>query len=164
MPTVHLICGPTGAGKTTYAMALADRVRGVRFSVDEWMANLFQANRRPQLSTAWVVERTVRCELQIWAIADQLLKRGIDVVLDVGLSKRDHRDRFRMRAAHVGAEPKLHYLDVEAETRRERVRQRNEERTGTYLFEVTDAMFDFMEKWFEPPDEDELYGAMIVCF
>jgi hypothetical protein len=27
---------------------------------------------------------------------------------------------------------------------------------------VSDAMFDFMETWFEPPSDDELYGAMIV--
>jgi len=24
-------------------------------------------------------------------------------------------------------------------------------------------MFDFMDTWFEPPTDDELYGAMIVC-
>ncbi len=24
-------------------------------------------------------------------------------------------------------------------------------------------MFEWMESWFEPPTDDELYGAMIVC-
>jgi hypothetical protein len=24
-------------------------------------------------------------------------------------------------------------------------------------------MFDWLERWFEAPDDDELYGAMIVC-
>jgi hypothetical protein len=57
---------------------------------------------------------------------------------------------------------KLHYLDVDVETRRARVRRRNVERAGTYAFEVSDAMFDVMERWFEPPTDDELYGAMIV--
>jgi predicted kinase len=164
MPTVHLICGSTGAGKTTYAKALADRVRGVRFSIDEWMANLFVADRPDPLSLAWAVERTARCERQMWAAADQLLARGVDVVYDVGLSKREHRDRFRARAAQVGAETKLHYLDIDADTRRERVRRRNEDVANeTSFFVITGPMFDWMERWFEAPDDDELYGAMIVC-
>jgi predicted kinase len=162
MPTVHLICGAIGAGKTTYARALADRVRGVRFSIDEWIANLFLPDRRPDMDLAWVIERTARCEAQMWVVADALLARGVDVVFDVGLSRREHRERFRLRAAQVGADPKLHYLDVEEATRRARVRARNGERSGP--FEVTDAMFDFMESVFEAPGDDELIGAMIGCF
>jgi predicted kinase len=164
MPTVHLVCGSTGAGKTTYANVLADRVKGVRLSTDEWMMNLFLADRPEPISLAWAIERTARCELQMWAIADQLLARRIDVVFDAGLSKREHRDRFRLRAAGVGADCKLHYLDVDRETRRARVLQRNEQRPPhAFSFEVTEAMFDWMERWFEPPSDDELYEAMIVC-
>ena len=128
------------------------------------MATLFVADRPIQLSVAWAVERTARCEAQMWALALELLRRGTDVVFDVGLSKRDHRDRFRARAAEVGAATKLHYLDVDARERRERIRLRNEQRSGTFSFEVTDAMFDFMERAFEAPSDDELYEAMIVCF
>src|SRR5947209_2765871 len=39
--TVHLICGSTGAGKTTYAKALATRTHAVRLSIEDWMAMLF---------------------------------------------------------------------------------------------------------------------------
>ncbi|MGA7123852.1 MAG: ATP-binding protein [Polyangiaceae bacterium] len=161
MPIVHLICGSTGAGKTTYARALADRVRGVRFSIDEWMANLFLADRPDQLSPAWAGERAARCEVQMWATADGLLARGVDVVFDVGLTKRVHRERFRARAAQVGAASKLHYLDVDPETRRERVKRRN---VAGAAFEITDDMFNFVETLFEVPTDDELYEAMIVCF
>ncbi|HZU85021.1 MAG TPA: ATP-binding protein [Polyangiaceae bacterium] len=163
MATVHLICGGTGAGKTTYAAALAQRLRAVRFSTDEWMAGLFMADRPEPLTFGWAVERTARCERQMWSVADQLLARGVDVVFDVGLSRREHRDRFRQRAREVGAEPKLHYLDVDTDTRRSRVRERNTSRPATFSFEVTDAMFDWMERWFEAPTDDELYEAMIVC-
>jgi predicted kinase len=163
MATVHLICGSTGAGKTTYAQALANRVGGVRLSIDEWMWHLFVADSPEPLSLEWAIERIARCETQMWAIADQLLARGTDVVFDVGLSKREHRDRFRTRAAQAGAS-KLHYLDVDPETRRERVRRRSAQpQNGTSSIVVTEAMFDWMEGWFETPDDDELYDAMIVC-
>ncbi|MGA3124186.1 MAG: ATP-binding protein [Polyangiaceae bacterium] len=163
MPTVHLICGSTGAGKTTYAMALARRTKGVRFSIDEWMSQLFIADRPDPPTLAWALERIDRCEQQMWAIADQLIERGVDVVFDLGLSRSDHRDRIRFRAAQTRADSKLHYLDVSRERRWARITQRNRERPITYSFELTEAMFDFMETWFEPPTDDELYGAMIVC-
>lgn len=163
MAVVHFICGPTGAGKTTYAIALAERAKAVRFTIDEWMANLFVADRPPTASLEWALERTARCEAQMWSIADTLLARGVDVVFDLGVSRRDHRDRFRARASQTPASIKMHYLDVPRETRRARVRARSVQRTGTYAFEVDDAMFDWMEQWFELPSDDELYGAMIVC-
>ena len=163
MPTAHLICGSVGSGKTTYARALAERVRGVCLSADEWMVNLFLSDRPEPMSIAWAVERTVRCEQQMWAIGDQLLSHRIDVVFDVGLSKREHRERFRARAAQAGADSKLHYLDVDSDTRRERVRERNKQAAQQAALIVTDAMFDWMDRSFEEPDEDELIGAMIVC-
>jgi predicted kinase len=40
MPTVHLIHGYLGTGKTTLAKQLAEEVNGVRFNSDEWMVRL----------------------------------------------------------------------------------------------------------------------------
>jgi predicted kinase len=160
---VHLVCGATGAGKTTYAMALAKRTGAVRFSIDEWMATLFWPDAPPAPTFAWAHERTARCERQMWALAEPLLARGTDVVFDVGLSRREHRDQLRFHALQSGVESKLHYLDVDRDTRRARIHRRNQERTGTYVFWVSDEMFDYMETYFEPPSDDELYNAMIVC-
>ena len=163
MPTVHLICGAPGAGKTTYAAALAKRTKGVKFTTDEWMATLFGADWPPSATLDWILDRETRCEAGMWLAADQLIGAGIDVILDIGLSKRDHRDRARMRVARTTAESKLHYLDVDRDARLERVMQRNAERAGTHAFHVSQPMFDFFDRWFEPPTDDELYGAMIVC-
>ena len=162
MPTVHLICGPTGAGKTTYAIALAERARAVRFSIDEWMATLFVADRPEPPAVAWATERIQRCERQIWAIGQQLIARNVDVVLDLGFARSDHRDRVRGLVAQTRAESKLHYLDVSPSTRRARVLA-NAREPRPYAFGLTAEMFDAMEGWFEPPTDDELYGAMIVC-
>ena len=39
--TLHVIFGPCGAGKTTYAHALARREGAVAFVLDDWGARLF---------------------------------------------------------------------------------------------------------------------------
>jgi len=45
--TLHVIFGPIGAGKTTYAHALARREGAVPFVLDEWGARLFGPDVRP---------------------------------------------------------------------------------------------------------------------
>jgi predicted kinase len=131
--------------------------------MDEWMTNLFFADRPDPHGPDWYLERTARCEVQMWALADDALERGLDVVFDVDLARLADRDRWRWRAMQTKGGVKLHYLDVDVDVRRERVRRRNRERTGTYAFQVTDALFEYMESSFEPPTDDELYAAMIVA-
>lgn len=162
MVTVHLICGSAGAGKTTYAIALAKRIGAVRLSTDEWMSVLFRPDRPSPPALAWVLERIDRCEQQMWMVAEPLVARGIDVVLDLAPSNRDYRDRMRGRVAQTRAQSKLHYLDVSRETRRARVLERSRiAQTGSA--EDDQTLFALMDRWFEFPSDDELYGAMIVC-
>jgi predicted kinase len=160
---VHLVCGGLGAGKSTYASALAATTGGLRLSTDPWMVNLFHPDRPPSHGFEWALERMLRCETQMWEVAEPLLARGVVVVFDSGLPRRQDRDRWRRRALACGASPQLHYLDVDVETRRARVRRRNAERGATFAFEIGDAMFDRMEGHFEVPTADELAGATIVA-
>ena len=57
---IHLICGATGAGKSTYAERLATDLGGVRFSIDEWMQALHNANKPDAPSFEWFHERVRR--------------------------------------------------------------------------------------------------------
>jgi hypothetical protein len=53
-------------------------------------------------------------------------------------------------------------LDIPKETRLNRVIQRNTEQGETFEFEVSEEDFDFMEIWFERPEEEELVNAVII--
>jgi predicted kinase len=155
MAEVHLICGAVGAGKTTHARALA-RARGAPcFSIDDWMATLFSADAPAAPDLEWGLARTARCDAQIWSVTLQLVALGLDVVLDLGFLRRDHRDRFRALAAAAGVTVKLHLVEADVTTRRERVRARNRLRTETFSVEVSDEVFDWAEGWYEPPGPDE---------
>jgi predicted kinase len=161
MATAHLICGPVGSGKTTFGRALAAERGALFFCLDEWMATLFMMDAPTPLTLEWALPRTQRCEQQIWSVARQALALGTDVVLELGFFTRDQRARVRDLAASAGLTVQLHVLDVPLETRRERVRLRNQG-TATYTVEVDDAMFDWAEGYYEPLDEAELAQAHVI--
>src|SRR4051812_16997842 len=77
VPAFHLVCGSTGAGKTTYALALTQHLKGVHFSIDEWMVGLFGKDQPKVLQFTWVMERVERCEQQIARVATQCARAGI---------------------------------------------------------------------------------------
>jgi predicted kinase len=161
-PTLHFICGPVGSGKTTYAIAVAHRVKAVRFSIDEWIARLFGKERPDPCPVQWTVERAERCKPLIWELAERIIEHDGNTVFDIGLPLQDERDAFRSWAMGTRAAVKMHYLDVDRETRLARIERRNGERAAPFPFEVTPAMFEALDRAFEPPTDDELYGAMIV--
>lgn len=167
MATLILVCGPTGAGKTTYALALSKEIGAVRFSIDAWMQKLYSQDMT-ELDYSWMIERVNRCYEQIWEVSQQLLTLGSDVILDLGFTTKSQRQLFVERAAllsvkSAAVESELHYLDTPQKVRRSRVTKRNIEKDPeVYSFEVNDMMFDFMEPRFEIPDAGELNGGRTV--
>ncbi|MFM5916402.1 MAG: AAA family ATPase [Novosphingobium sp.] len=163
LPDVVMIVGCTGAGKTTYARKLADQIGAVRFSIDEWMTALFWTDSPQPLQFEWTMERIARCETQIFACVQQLASRGVPSLLDLGFTRKEHRDRFRALCADAGLSNAVHFIDVPADERWYRVNRRNNERGETYAMQVNRQMFDFMEGMWEPPGEDELIeGGMRI--
>ena len=156
MATWYLVAGSTGAGKSTAAREIAERVGGVVFSIDAWMNALYWMDCPEKNDFTWALERVGRCEAQIEAVARELAEVGVDAVLDLGFTQRGQRLEWleRARAAGVGCE--LHVLEVEAELRWKRVVERNLGESGTYAFEVTREMFEFMEERWEAPSVEEL--------
>ena len=155
-PIIHLVAGSTGAGKTTYARALAERTGSLQFSIDDWMTGLFWADSPQPMDYAWAIERVGRCEAMIWRIAAGAARRGSSWILDLGFTRAEHRARFADLARAEGLPVMLHFVDVPADERWARVQRRNAERGDTFAMEVDRAMFDFMEDMWEPPGEDEM--------
>src|SRR6476620_179456 len=119
--TLHVIFGPCGAGKTTYAHALARREGAVAFVLDEWGARLFGPDVSGPLDFGWMRERLGRCQALIWSTATAVLAAGTSVVLDIGLMSRAHRERIRTMAQEAGLSTQWHFVDAPQEVRRARV-------------------------------------------
>ncbi len=155
---IHLVCGSTGAGKTTYANRLSGEVGGVVFSIDQWMTALFWMDSPSPIQADWSMERVRRCNGQIWTVAAQVAARGTACILDLGFTRLKERSEIADLARAAGLSVQLHVLDTPVAERWRRVQSRNAEKGETHQlqFAVTREMFDFVETLWELPDDREM--------
>lgn len=155
---IHLICGSTGAGKTTYAKALAEKIGAVHFSIDQWMATLYWADATMPLDPGWAMDRVERCNTLIWAMAAQTAARSTPAILDLGLGQKAVRTHLAALAAEADLPVQLHFLDVPADERWRRAQAREASPADEHRlpFAITREIFDYVETIFEPPDQAEL--------
>ena len=153
---VHLICGCTGAGKSTYSLGLARDLGAVRFSIDEWLGRLHLADRPENPPFEWYYERVQRNCLQMRNMAEQLIALGTPCLFDCGFTNKQERDTFVNWCEEMGYSIQLHFIDVPKDLRWQRVQKRNAEQAETFQFEVTRFMFDFIDSIWEAPHSQEM--------
>ena len=155
MPKVHLVEGPVGAGKSTYASTLVRQTNGVHVALDAWFAALFSPDRPQSDFIPWYVERKDRLLALIWSHSRRILASGTDVILELGLIQRQSRGTFCREIQDEGFELVVHVLDAPLDVRRERVRRRNAEKGSTFAMVVPDHVFEMASQLWEAPDDDE---------
>jgi predicted kinase len=159
---VHLLLGPVGAGKSTFALRLAQEHAALRLTLDQWMVQLFSPDRPVEGVMEWYVERAARCVDRIWSLALAAAELGNDVVLEIGLLQRRERERFYRRVSDAGLELTIHVLDAAREVRRERVNERNLAQGATFSMVVPPAIFELASDLWEPLDESECQEREVV--
>ncbi|MFC7623903.1 AAA family ATPase [Microlunatus sp. GCM10028923] len=147
MCTLTLFCGPPGAGKTTLARRLEADGVGLRLCTDDWQDEL----GIPMTDYA----AHERLQLRLYGLGLDLLSRGVDVVLEDGLWRREERTRVFADARARGARISWHVFEVPAEELRRRLAVRRQlAEPGTAP--VTDAELTAILAAFEPPTAEEL--------
>lgn len=153
--TLHLLCGKIAAGKSTLAAALVRDEGALPIGEDFWMARLFG----PELvEVADYVRLSQRLRAAMGPHVTALLQAGLSIVLDFPANTRASRAWMREIGEMAGADLRLHFLDVPDAVCRARLAARNA--GGTHDFAATDAQFDQLTAYFEPPSDDE--GLNIV--
>lgn len=155
---VHLVIGPVGAGKSTFAERLEREHSAIRLTLDDWMATLFRPDRPATGLPAWYRERTQRCIDQIWKMTQQLTSRGDEAVLEIGLLLRDERLHFYERVSAAGLPLTVHVLDAARDVRRARVLERNRRQGATFSMVVPLEIFELASDLWQAPQSDECEG------
>jgi predicted kinase len=143
MPTLYLLCGLPGSGKTAWATTLEATRPVLRITEDEWMARLFGSE------CAGDGLLRARVSALQWDVASAALKGGLDVVLDWGFWFHHERVEYQRRGGALGAT-----VEASLEQLKERLARRNAD-LPEYAFPITGVQIVAWHAKFEPPSADE---------
>jgi|SRR5690606_27292123 len=160
---MHLLIGPVGSGKSTYALRLAADRRAVHLDLDDWMVRLFRADRPESGVVEWYAQRAERCVAQIWSLAQAMANAGCEVVLEIGMLSRSERERFYAWVDEAAVDLRVLVLDAPRELRRERIERRNREQGETFSMVVSPEIFEFASDLWEAPLMDEIEERSITA-
>lgn len=161
MPTVHLLIGPVGAGKSTLARSLAQEHQALPLILDSWFTRLFSPDRPPEDVMTWYVERAERALAQIWQVTMDALKADTNVVLEVGLVRRIQREQFYGWVDAEAVDLRTYLVDAPRDVRRARVVQRNATKGETFSMHVPPEFFELASDLWESPDQAEVHERQI---
>ena len=149
MPTLHLLLGYPGAGKTTFARQLRNITKAVHLSSDKLRLEMF-----PDPTFSQYEHDVLYTELN--DLTKMILEDGEDVVYDANLNRLEHREEKYKLATDLGVSYKLWWIRVP----RDLARTRRIGEVARYLIpdgETPERMFDRVAEIFESPKSDEKF-------
>lgn len=157
-PTLTLMVGLPGAGKTTLAKELERQTGAVRFTPDEWHLFLFGDDFHSPEEHHLHDQRHDRVEELMWSLGRQLLARGVSVILDFGFWAREQREEKFREAEALGAAFEIRYVHAPLEELCRRLDRRAQEARGDVFQTITREDMQAWAALFQPPDGEELAG------
>lgn len=147
---MHALVGLPAAGKTTLARLLASECDAVRFTLDEWMLRLYGLS----FDDEDYVRRLPICLDLIHEIAGDVLRAGVDVVLDWNHWSREKREASAVWAHQRNADFLVHYVSADVTTAQAQLADRRGRREpGSHDFSAGDLAAALAH--LVPPSEDE---------
>ena len=153
MAKVILICGKICSGKSWYAERLRRERNAVVLSHDELMLAVFDpllGDRHDEIAG--------RATEYLFGLAMQLVRAGVNVILDWGFWTREKRREAREFYESRGIPCEFHYLDTPDEVWEKNIKTRNQAvlQGKTDAYYVDEGLRRKLEAAFEIPEPQEI--------
>ena len=147
MPTIHLMQGFMGFGKTTLAKELVKKYNAKYFCCDQVVLERF--GRNPQDFPRAFKES----DEYIWQETAKLIQSGHNVILDYGFWDKETRKKVQEKASKLTPDVVWHQLICDINVAKQRVLKRTQENPNE-LF-IDENCFNDRLKRYEPISDDE---------
>ncbi len=154
--TLHLLCGKMAAGKSTLAKKLAKKHNAILLVEDEWLLSLYPEEIK---NIPDYIKYSLRLKNTVLHHIRSLLLHDLSVVLDFPANTKDQRKDLRAIFEKENIVHILHYVDTSDDLCKHQLRQRSKDKPEDSAF-TTDAEFDAITKYFQPPSEDEGFNII----
>lgn len=146
-PTLYLLVGYPGAGKTTVAQAIAEQTGAVHLWSDAERHKRFPDPTHSE-------EESLALYDQLNQKAESLLGEGKSVIFDTNFNFREDRQKLREIANRQDAATFVIWLNTPQSIAKSRAVGSAINRNG-YMVSMTEERFDNIVSKLEPPTEDE---------
>lgn len=153
MAKVIMTCGKICCGKSTYAQQLRKKFGAVILSVDEITLALLGKNAGDKLD-----EYVEKLEKYFFEKSIEIVKTGINVILDWGFWTKAERDYAKEFYKYRNIDCEFHYIDVSDEVWKQRIQKRNEmvESGQANAYFLDDGLAKKVCSVFEIPERDKV--------
>ncbi len=163
MAKVIILCGRIASGKSYYANKLSEQSNAVILSVDDLMLRLSDSCLGQQHD-----DTARRCELYFYDLAEQMINKGIDAIIDYGYWSRKDREDAKEYFRKRGVNAELHYIHISEELRLKQLEARNERLiaetkkndTGR-VYIIDEPLRQRLDAKFEEPSQEEVDELII---
>lgn len=147
-PTLYLMMGYPGAGKTTTAKAIHELTGAVHLWADKIRNERFT---NPTHSH----QENLTLYAHLNELAGELLATGQDVVFDTNFNFYKDRQHLRDIATQHNAQTRLLWIKTPKAIARERATHSRHAQRNTYPYKMPSERFERISNEFEPPHADE---------
>jgi predicted kinase len=147
-PSLIMLYGYPGSGKTTFAKNLSEEIKYAHLDVDRLLGETAKSNRLSYKEAAAMMTY----------LANEFIKAGVGVILDFDMPKAADRHRIKMFAKKYKLKHIIVWLQIDVETAQHRATSRDKRKSGDKFSKIysKESFRAFVNTMQNPTDDDTI--------
>lgn len=148
------MCGFIGFGKTTIAKELASELPAICLTHDDFMVKLYGRNM-PYADFHFNYDKV---DDVLWNLAAQIIRCGVDVIMDYGFWSHQARDNAYSKARQITDDVIFHVVQCDMNIAKQRILARSAQNQNELY--IREDEFDTLSEQYEPWDFRDDYPVV----